>query len=95
MIDLDTEHVMTFPRAGASITGTVSGRPVKAPTIWRWADEGLAGVRLEACYRRGVRVTSKEALERFFDRVAEAKTAIREERARAKREKRETAASVA
>jgi hypothetical protein len=43
-----------------------NSRPVHASTLWRWATKGLRGVRLETARVGGVRVTSAEALRRFF-----------------------------
>lgn len=40
-------------------------------TLFRWATEGLHGVRLEVLQVGGSRCTSREALHRFFKRLTE------------------------
>jgi hypothetical protein len=42
--------------------------------MWRWAEYGVAGIRLETIYIGAVRYTSREALQRFFERVTAART---------------------
>lgn len=61
-----TENVMTFAEASKSLPG----RPAM-PTVWRWAMYGCRGIHLQ--YTRVGRkpVTSREALQRFFDRLNE------------------------
>lgn len=41
-------------------------RPVSPSTLYRWSTIGLRGVRLETTMLGGVRVTSEDALRRFF-----------------------------
>ncbi len=43
-----------------------------ASTLWRWCREGLHGVRLEYLKVGRRIVTSREALDRFFERITEA-----------------------
>ena len=49
------------------------GSRLNPATITRWIVTGIRGVRLEAATAGRRWVTSREALERFFHRVAEAK----------------------
>jgi hypothetical protein len=42
------------------------GRPLNVATVHRWCSRGVRGVRLEYIQRAGTRVTSEEALKRFF-----------------------------
>jgi len=42
------------------------GRRLHVSTPWRWAMQGVRGVRLETAMVGGVRITSKQALLRFF-----------------------------
>ncbi len=46
-----------------------SGKKLGLATVWRWTDRGVKGVKLE--YVGTTRVTSREALTRFFDRIKE------------------------
>jgi Protein of unknown function (DUF1580) len=51
---------------------TTAGREVfrVAPaTAWRWALRGVGGVRLESFKVGGLRYTSREACQRFLDRI--------------------------
>lgn len=50
----------------------VPGRP-DVRTVRRWAVRGVRGVTLETFCRGGRRWTSKEALDRFFEAIGEAK----------------------
>jgi hypothetical protein len=79
-IDLTNEHAIPFAvvpklswirRLYGQFAGerTGSARPHLA-TIHRWATRGLRGVRLEFAQVGGTRVTSEEALQRFFDALA-------------------------
>lgn len=40
-------------------------------TVWRWALKGVRGVRLEVVRVGGTLCTSTQALQRFFDRLAD------------------------
>ncbi len=64
MIDLSTEDVMPLKEA-APIT---PGRPHVA-TLFRWASRGVGGVKLEVVRVGGKTCTSREALQRFCDRL--------------------------
>jgi hypothetical protein len=68
VIDLEREQVIPFAEA-AKVS---PGRPIIA-TVWRWGTRGIAGVKLESVAAGGRRFTSVEALQRFFERVTEAK----------------------
>lgn len=70
MIDLAREQPLSLTEATRAVPSLDGRRPVPS-TIWRWCRKGLRGVRLEHC-RVGHRVvTSKEALTRFANRLAE------------------------
>jgi len=49
------------------------GKDISVQAAYRWVRRGLAGVKLEAIYHAGVLCTSIEALERFDDRVTQAR----------------------
>ncbi len=42
------------------------GKPLSIPTLWRWVGKGVRGVRLETTMVGGVRMTSRDAWERFL-----------------------------
>jgi len=54
---------------------TPRGRPIHLCTVVRWKDRGLRGVKLEAVRLGGRWVTSREALERFVERLTSAASA--------------------
>ena len=74
MIDLTTESPLSLTEA-AKVLPSLGGRRLHVSTLWRWARRGLRGVKLEYS-RLGHRVvTSREALNRFAQRLAEADAA--------------------
>lgn len=67
------EKLLSLGHAGHAVRA-IDGRerPASSATIWRWIREGRYGVHLEHV-RIGRRIaTSREALDRFFARCAEA-----------------------
>lgn len=71
-IQLNSESILTFADAARELP-TRNGKRVSVSTIWRWAMKGCAGVRLESFQYGGSLATSREALQRFFDRVTAAR----------------------
>ncbi len=74
MINIDIEHLVSFNAAAKFVASRFQdaedSRPIHVSTLYRWSSKGVRGVRLEAVGIGGKRVTSKEALQRFFDRLA-------------------------
>lgn len=68
-IDIETEEIRTLAQAARSLPKLRKNRPVAPSTLWRWAQRGIKGHRLETTKIGGTTVTSKEALQRFFDAV--------------------------
>jgi hypothetical protein len=66
MVDLLNENVLTLSQAAR----TLPGGSIHISTIHRWRLRGVRGIRLETAMRGGKRVTSHEALQRFFDRLS-------------------------
>ncbi len=73
-IDLIHEHPLR-PTQAARWVGRRLRRPVHVSTIYRWFG-GLRGRRLEYVQCGGTRVTTVEALERFFAALAEEKAEV-------------------
>lgn len=71
MIDTTREEV--FPLAKA--LEFVPGRP-NLSTLYRWCFKGVKGVRLETVCIGGTRMTSRKALERFFQATTLAADAL-------------------
>lgn len=64
MIDHNAESLLTMTDASKLLPG----RP-DAATLWRWRTKGVRGVKLESILYGGRRVTSREALDRFVERL--------------------------
>ena len=71
MIDISQEHILSLPQATAALP-KVDGKRVHVSSIWRWCRKGLSGVRLEHVKIGGRLCTSREALNRFANALAEA-----------------------
>jgi len=71
MIDVLNEQTLSLSTAARELPG-VTGRGVSVSTIWRWSLRGIHGVRLETILVGGIRMTSREALQRFFERTTAA-----------------------
>ena len=70
MLDIHTENLLSLKEAAQSLP-KIDGRTPHASSIWRWCTRGLSGVKLDHV-RLGRRVvTSKEALNRFVNELAQ------------------------
>jgi hypothetical protein len=69
MIDLRAEQLITLEEAAALRPGGRGGRPTHRSTVYRWIGTGVRGVRLEGLRLGGRLYTSREALQRFADRL--------------------------
>lgn len=63
-ISIDAERLVTFAQAAKCLP---DDRRPSYTTWWRWSSRGCGGVRLETIVRGGRRLTSVEAVQRFFD----------------------------
>ena len=73
MIDVAVEqlvHVRMVPRL---LPPRPNGRRVHISAVYRWMSRGVRGVRLESVKVGGSTYTSVEALQRFADRLSEAR----------------------
>jgi hypothetical protein len=61
MIDPQTESLVSLTDAAKSLPN----RP-NLTTVWRWRNRGVRGIKLETILIGGRRMTSREALSRFF-----------------------------
>lgn len=83
VIRIDTEQLVSMAQATGLVPTRTSGKKIHVATLYRWANVGLHGVRLETVQIGGHRYTSKEALGRFFQALtvrAEATPAHDEDR---------------
>ena len=71
MIDLQREELLTLTEASKALPA-VDGKRPHISTLWRWCRVGLGGVKLEYV-RLGRRIcTSRQALGRFAQSLADA-----------------------
>ena len=71
MIDISTESVLSLNDATARLPRRRRGSRPHVATLYRWAQRGIKGIRLETIQVGGTLCTSTEALQRFFDRLSE------------------------
>ncbi len=73
MIDITREQVFSLTEAARRLPlpRRRKGAKPHVSTLYRWAQRGCRGVRLEAIQCGGTLCTSAEALQRFFDRLSE------------------------
>lgn len=71
-IDIGEEELLSFSEAAAYICSRFArgGRAIHVSTLHRWSGRGIRGVRLKTVSIGGLRVTSKQALARFFDALS-------------------------
>lgn len=67
MIDSRKEQLLTLSAAARDIPNRNSGRGVNVSTVWRWTLRGIRGVKLDTILVGGIRYTSREAMQRFFE----------------------------
>jgi hypothetical protein len=70
MIDTMTENPIPLTQAAAELPRRRRGRKGHVSTLYRWATGGCRGVVLETIQIGGTRCTSREALQRFFERLS-------------------------
>ncbi len=72
MIDTANEELLPLSAAARQLPGRDGRRGIHVSTVWRWSLRGVRSVRLETALIGGVRMTSREALARFFARTTAA-----------------------
>ncbi|HEX3655113.1 MAG TPA: DUF1580 domain-containing protein [Pirellulales bacterium] len=75
-IDIETEQVLTLTAATKLLPNRRGGKKPHVSTLYRWALRGIKGVQLETIPIGGSTCTSREALQRFFDRLQTARRKI-------------------
>jgi hypothetical protein len=69
MIAIDRETLLTLAQAARLRPPGRQGRPTHPSTIYRWISRGVRGCKLEAIRLGGTLYTSREALQRFAERL--------------------------
>ncbi len=67
MIDIQIEEVLSLTEAARRLPRRRKGKRPHPSTLFRWASNGLRGVRLETLRVGGTTYTTMEALQRFFE----------------------------
>ena len=75
MIDISSEAVVTLTEATKHLPARRKGKRPNVATLYRWAQVGVRGVRLETLQVGGTKCTSLEALQRFCERLTDPRTA--------------------
>ena len=70
-LGVQIRQLLTLREAARLLPRRRRGRPMHVATLHRWATHGLRGVRLETVQVGGARCTTREALQRFFERLAD------------------------
>jgi Protein of unknown function (DUF1580) len=71
MIDSLTEALLSLAHAAENLPRRRRGRKTHVSTLYRWATVGCRGVVLETIQVGATRCTSREALQRFFERLSQ------------------------
>ena len=71
MIDISSEAVVTLTQATQHLPRRRKGKRPAVSTIFRWAQHGCRGIRLETIQVGGSKCTSIEALQRFCERLTQ------------------------
>ena len=69
-IEIGGEAPLPLRQAARLLPNRRAGKPTHVATLYRWAQRGLRGVRLETLQVGGTLCTSREALQRFFERLS-------------------------
>ena len=75
-MDLLRENLVTLSEAARALPSRRKGKSVHPSTLHRWALRGVGGHRLETVRIGGTAYTSREALERFAERLTAAPCAF-------------------
>jgi hypothetical protein len=75
MIDTILETLIPFTQAADALPRRRGGRKTHVSTLYRWATAGCRGVVLESIQCGGTRCTTREALQRFFERLSQQRQA--------------------
>jgi len=72
MIDIATEEVLSFADAVKRLPRRRGGARPHIATLYRWAQHGVRGIRLETIMVGATRCTSVEKLQAYFDALTSA-----------------------
>ena len=72
MIDISNEHLISLREVPRHLPHRPTGHRVHISAVYRWMTRGISGIHLESVKIGGTTYTSKEALQRFADRLSSA-----------------------
>jgi Protein of unknown function (DUF1580) len=72
MIDSAHENLISLADVPGQLPDRRGGKRPHVSCVYRWAQRGIRGVRLEVLQIGGTKCTSLEALQRFFERLGAA-----------------------
>jgi len=72
MIDTAVEQPLPLAVLARKVPNRDGKRGVNVSTMWRWIQRGIHGVRLESLLIGGIRMSTEQALARFFERTTAA-----------------------
>jgi hypothetical protein len=72
MIDLTRESLISLSDVPAHLPERRGGKRPHISCIYRWAQKGCRGVLLETLQCGGTKITSLQALQRFFEKLTAA-----------------------
>ena len=70
MIDLTSDELFTMKAVAKMLPSGRAGKRVHFATVWRWAEHGLRGVKLETVRIGNTRYTTREALNAFVEHLS-------------------------
>ncbi|WP_044303122.1 DUF1580 domain-containing protein [Rhodopirellula sallentina] len=62
-------HLLTEDLLGMTQVPPVLQKRVNVSTVWRWANRGIKGIKLETIKLGGKTLTSQQALTRFIEKT--------------------------
>jgi hypothetical protein len=71
MIDSTADTIISLADAAKELPRRRRGRKVHVSCVYRWSTAGCKGTVLETIQVGGTRCTSREALQRFFERLSQ------------------------
>lgn len=73
MIDISSETLLPIGQVPSLIPSSRAGKKTHISTVWRWVLNGVRGIQLESVSIGGSRYTSREAVQRFVERLSESR----------------------
>ncbi|MCE9555997.1 MAG: DUF1580 domain-containing protein [Planctomycetes bacterium] len=72
MVDIVSEQPLPLSKIARQVPNRQGGKGINVATVWRWANRGCKGIKLEVVQIGGIQMSSADALARFFNRLTAA-----------------------